>query len=135
MSRFNRGQWTVIGIGFLLIVLGVGFIFLQVAGSSGVGVWVPVIAGVIILALAVASRLQSFFLIGCLLSAGGGGVLWYSYATPSNAQNLAGSVFLIFLSVGFLASTLLTRWLCEKAILWPLIPGAAGLVTGVVLLL
>jgi len=134
MAGFNRGQRAVLLLGISLILLGALFLVLQIAGVPGVGAWMPAVAGLIFLGLAFASRLPSFFLVACLLVAGGGGLLFYTYAGPSVGEETSAAVFLIFVSVGFFAAGALTKFLTEKGLRWPLAAGGAALVIGILLL-
>ena len=131
----SREQKIVLGIGAALILLGMGFLVLQIVGVESIGSWVPLISGLIVLAIAMATRLPGFSILGCLLSAAGAGLLWYVYAGDAAAEGVAEPVFLLFISGGLFLIPVLTRFLDGKPLLWPLIPGVAGLATGVALLL
>lgn len=135
MALLSREQKLVISIGVSLIALGLIFLVLQLAGIDSAGRWVPVAAGVICLALAVATRLPGFSIIGCLLTFGGGGLLWWTYTGEKPPEGIGEPVFLLFVSAGFCAIPILTKILDGKPLLWPLIPGAAGLLVGVIFLL
>ncbi len=82
--------------------------------------------------LAFITRFTSFFLPACLLITGGAGLAWYTLA---GAAEQGEAVFLLCISAGFLAASGLTRLFSEKTLLWPLLPGAAGVVVGVVMLI
>lgn len=134
MPEFNREQKIVIAIGASLITLGLLFLVLQLAGVEAAGTWVPVVAGVICLGLAVATRLPGFSILGCLLTSGGGGLLWWTYAGEKMAEGKPEPVFLLFVSAGLCIVPILTRVLDGKPLIWPLIPGVAGAVVGIILL-
>ena len=135
MPDFSREQKLVIAIGASLIALGLIFLVLQLVGIEAAGTWVPIVAGVICLALAVATRLPGFSILGCLLTFGGGGLLWWVYAGEKTAEGTAEPVFLLFVSAGFCVVPILTKVLDGKPLLWPLLPGAAGMIVGVILIL
>ncbi len=131
---FSREQRIVLGIGFVLIALGIGFLTTQLVGSDSIGSWVPFVSGLIVLGIAIVTRLPGFSILGCLLTSAGGGLLWYVYAGKSTADGVAEPVFLLFISGGLFLIPILTRILEGKPLLWPLLPGAAGLIAGIVLL-
>ncbi len=135
MAGPNREQRIMLAIGAAMIAIGICFLVLQLVGVRAIGSWVPVISGVIVLALAVITRLPGFPILGCLLTAGGGGLLWYEYLGDEASDGAAEPVFLLFISGGLLLVPVLTRFLDGEPLLWPLIPGIAGLVTGIVLLI
>ena len=134
-ERFTREQKLVLLIGASLIVLGVGFLILQLVGVEEAGSWVPLVAGLISIALAVATRLPGFSILGCLLTFGGAGLLWYVYSGEDGAAGTGEAVFLLFISGGFCVVPILTKVLEGKALRWPLLPGAAGVIVGLILVL
>ena len=134
MQKFSREQKIVLTVGVSLIALGAGFLTLQIIGIKAVGTWVPLLAGAIALALAVITRLPGFTFLGCLLIFGGGGLLFFVNAEKIGAANVSEAIFLLFFSVGFCFSSLLTRFIDKKVLLWPLFPGVAGLIVGILLL-
>jgi hypothetical protein len=134
-ERFTREQKLVLIIGASLIALGIGFLILQLIGVEAAGSWVPLVAGIISLVLAVVTRLPGFSILGCLLSSGGAGLLWYVYAGENAAGGTSEAVFLLFVSAGFCCVPLLTKILEGKALRWPLFPGVAGVIVGVILIL
>ncbi|MBN1686882.1 MAG: hypothetical protein JW852_09525 [Spirochaetales bacterium] len=135
MPELNREQKIVLVIGASLIILGAGFLLLEMFGVKSASGWVPLIAGVIALALAAVTRLPGFTIIGALLTFGGGGLLLYLAMAEHPRDGLAEAVFLLFVSAGFCSVPVLTRLLDKKTLLWPLIPGVAGLLAGIVLLI
>ena len=131
---FSREQKIVLAIGAALIVVGIAFLALQIAGLESIGSWVPLISGIIVLAIAILTRLPGFSILGCLLTGGGAGLLWYLYRGDVAGPGVAEPVFLLFVSGGLFCIPLLTRFLDSKTLLWPILPGAAGLITGILLL-
>ena len=132
---FSREQRVVLGIGAALVMLGLGFLVLQLAGVDSIGTWVPLISGLIVLAIAIATRLPGFSILGCLLLSAGGGLIWYEYTEVEASEGGAEPVLLLFISGGLFLIPVLTRILDGKPLLWPLLPGVAGLVAGIALLL
>lgn len=135
MPDFNRQQKIILTIGASLIILGAGFLLLQIAGVNAAGRWAPLIAGAIALTLAVITRLPGFTILGSLLIFGGGGLLVYLVISESGTEELAGAIFLLFVSAGFLSAPVLSCFIDRRKLLWPLLPGAAGLLAGVLLLI
>ena len=131
----SREQGIVLGIGAILVLFGAGFLVLQLAGIESIGSWVPLISGLIVLGIAIATRLPGFSILGCLLASAGGGLLWYEYAGVGATEGTAEPVFLLFISGGLFLIPVITRLLDGKPLLWPLFPGVAGLVAGIALLL
>lgn len=135
MPDFNRQQKIILIIGASLIILGAGFLLLQIAGVNAAGTWVPLIAGAIALTLAVITRLPGFTILGSLLIFGGGGLLVYLATSESATEELAGALFLLFVSAGFLSAPVLTYFIDRRRLLWPLLPGAVGVLVGILLLM
>ncbi len=135
MPEFNREQKIVILIGVSLILVGIGFLLMQLAGVKAAGAWVPLLAGAITLILAVFTRIPGFTILGCLLSFGGAGLLLYVHMSESGAQNSAEAVFLLCISAGLCSIPLLTRIIDKRVLFWPLFPGAIGLIAGLILLI
>ncbi len=131
----NREQKIVLAIGASLVVLGVFFLVLQLLGIDAVGRWVPLLAGVIALVLALLTRVPGFTFLGSLLLFGGGGLLFYLYLGQNGSAKAAQAVLLLFVSMGLCISPVLTRFIDRKILLWPLLPGIAGLVGGIVMLI
>jgi hypothetical protein len=134
MPELSREQKIVIAIGASLIALGLIFLVLQLVGIEAAGTWVPIVAGVISLVLAVATRLPGFSILGCLLTFGGAGLLWWVYGGDKATDGIAEPVFLLFVSAGLCVVPILTRILDGKPMLWPLLPGGAGVAVGIILL-
>ena len=135
MPEFSREQKLVVVIGASLIALGLIFLVLQLVGIEAAGTWVPIVAGAICLALAVATRLPGFSILGCLLTFGGGGLIWWVHAGEKAAEGVAEPVFLLFVSIGLCIVPILTKILDGRPLLWPLFPGIAGVIVGIILLL
>lgn len=132
---FNREQKIILAIGASLVVLGVLFLVLELLGIEAVGRWVPLLAGAIALALALLTRVPGFTFLGSLLLFGGGGLLLYLYLGQNGPAEAAQAVFLLFVSTGLCVSPVLTRFIDRKILLWPLLPGIAGLVGGIIMLI
>jgi len=135
LQGLNREQKVVLLIGGSLIILGVVFLVLQIAGVGKVAVWAPLLVGVIALILAILTRLPGFTFLGCLLLFGGAGLLCYVHTGDRFAAQVSQAVFLLFFSAGLCIVPVFTRIIDKKILLWPLFPGFAGLIGGVVLLL
>ena len=135
LQKLSREQKIVITIGVSLIALGAAFLFLQLLGLRSFGIWVPIIAGAIALALAVLTRLPGFTFLGCLLTLGGGGLLFYLGVGDRVPSNVSQAIFLLFISTGLCVTPLLTRLIDKKILRWPLLPGVAGFICGIVMLL
>jgi hypothetical protein len=135
MPDLNREQKIVLLIGASLVILGIGFLLLQMLGVRAAGRWVPLIAGAITLALAAITRLPGFTIVGSLLTFGGGGLLLYFAIGEQGREGVAEAVFLLFVSAGLCNVPVLTRLIDKKTLLWPLFPGIIGLVIGIVLLI
>lgn len=134
MADFSREQKIVLAIGGTLILIGIGFLVLQLSGFKSIGSWVPLVSGLIVIVLAIMTRLPGFSILGSILTTGGGGLLWYVRFGETAADGVAEPVFLLFISGGLFLIPVLTRILDGKPLLWPLLPGVAGLVVGVVML-
>ena len=139
MAKFDRGQRMVLGLGAAMIGAGALFFILQIVGEKHIGTWVPLLVGIICMILALITRFPSFILMACLLITGGAGLAWYTVSGASADGAAIGDgaevIFLLMISAGFLAASGLSRFLSEKTLIWPLFPGVAGVIVGVMLLI
>ncbi|MAG13023.1 MAG: hypothetical protein CMN78_00315 [Spirochaetales bacterium] len=130
----NRQRQTLLA-GGILILIGAGFFVVQLLSRGGIVSWIPFVAGLVLIVVALLTKVPGLSVLGCVLSGGGAGLVWYTASDLEIAGTRAGAVFFLFLSGGFLLATPVTLLLDGKALKWPLVPGLVGVAVGVAFLL
>ena len=130
----DRYQKSVLLTGILLVAVGLLFAGLQITGSPHLTTLIPLISGVVFLFGGMAIRIFGLLFLGCVLAGAGTGLLWATGLVTSSGEN-GPLIFLLCFSIGWLIVTPLSRLMGGRAVIWPLIPGIAGIIVSGGLLL
>lgn len=133
--ELNERQRATLVAGAILIVAGLGMLGVQIFTEGGFISWVPLIAGIIAMVVAVVLGVPRLSALACVLLGGGGGLLIHQSVDSQSRIAETGAAFFLGLSVGFLLAPIVTWMLDGKALRWPVIPGIIGVLVGTALLL
>jgi hypothetical protein len=124
---------SVLIAGLILIITGVGMVVPQLLHAESFYPWIPLLSGVMFIGAGAFASIPDFFVPGCLLASAGLGILLGGGADRSGNGSEYG-VFLVFsLGVGFSMVSFLNRIFSKRRLLWPLVPGTALIVIGLLM--
>lgn len=136
MPNLRREQKITLFIGAFFVAVGVLLIsFIVTGGNADFATWIPLATGILFCIAGAFIHEPSLFVpAGFLLGAGLGLVLVMTAAlTQSDSEKAA--LFLLCFSGGWLIVPVMTRLFSPRTIVWPAIPGLAGVIIGVLLYL